>query len=211
MLIKVVLASALVAALSLLVQRGVAQDSPPWPIHNEFNHQATQNELRAFHHQDVRSDEARKIDRLCDQLQSRREKNSASLARKQRDSHGRQRPSEAQCTGINTEGCLERETETVTTVSKAKEISVDVSFDVSLSLEERAEIWRALGQRATVTSIPGGLRVGEMVPSTARVLSFSDGLRKKVPTILRFSYTLLHDQVLIVDPQSKVIVSIVAR
>jgi hypothetical protein len=86
-----------------------------------------------------------------------------------------------------------------------------VAFDVSLSLEERAEIWRALGQHATVTSIPAGLRVGEVVPNTAHFLSFSNDLRQKVPTILRFYYTLLHDQVLIVDPQSKVIVSIVAR
>jgi hypothetical protein len=65
---KVVFACALVAALSLLVQRGVAQDAPfhrgPWPIHNGFNHQPTQKELRALHHQDVTPDEAREIDRL---------------------------------------------------------------------------------------------------------------------------------------------------
>ena len=76
---KVVLASALVAALSLLVQRGVAQDSPPfhrgpWPIHNGFNHQPTQNELKALHHKDVRPDEAREIDRLYDQLLAGSEK-----------------------------------------------------------------------------------------------------------------------------------------
>jgi hypothetical protein len=76
---KVVVASALVAALFLLVQRVVAQDlSPfhrgPWPIHNGFNHQPTQNELRALHHQDVTPDEAREIDRLYDQLLSGNEK-----------------------------------------------------------------------------------------------------------------------------------------
>jgi hypothetical protein len=212
---KVVLASALVAALSLLVQRGVAQDSPPfhrgpWPIHNGFNYQPTQNKLRGLHHQDVRPDEAREIDRLYDPLRSRSEKHSASLSRKRRDPHDRQRQSEAECTRIN-EGCIGGETQTITTIPKAKEISADVAFDVSLSLEERAEIWRALGQHATVTSIPAGLRVGEVVPNTAHFLSFSNDLRQKVPTILRFYYTLLHDQVLIVDPQSKVIVSIVAR
>jgi hypothetical protein len=76
---KVVLASALAAGLFLLVQRVVAQDlSPlhrgPWPIHNGFNHQPTQNELRAMHHQDVTPDEAREIDRLYDQLLSGNEK-----------------------------------------------------------------------------------------------------------------------------------------
>jgi hypothetical protein len=40
----------------------------PWPIHNGFNHQPTQNELRALRHQDVTPDAAREIDRLCDQL-----------------------------------------------------------------------------------------------------------------------------------------------
>ena len=76
---KVVFACALVAALSLLIQRGVAEDSPsfhrgPWPIHNGFNHQPTQNELRALHHQDVTPDEAREIDGLYDQLPSGSEK-----------------------------------------------------------------------------------------------------------------------------------------
>jgi hypothetical protein len=76
---KVVFACAVVAALSLLIQRGVAQDSPsfhrgPWPIHNGFNHQPTQNELRALHHQDVTPEEAREIDGLYDQFLSGSEK-----------------------------------------------------------------------------------------------------------------------------------------
>jgi hypothetical protein len=63
---KVVFACALVAALSLLVQRSVAQDAPPfhrvpWPIHNGFNHQPAQNELRELHHQDFTPEEAREI------------------------------------------------------------------------------------------------------------------------------------------------------
>jgi hypothetical protein len=65
----------LVAALSLLAQHGVAQASPqfhqgPWPIHNGFNHQPTQSELRALHRQDVTPDEAGEIDHLYDQLLS---------------------------------------------------------------------------------------------------------------------------------------------
>jgi hypothetical protein len=72
---RVVFAYALVAGLSLLVQRGVAQDLPrfhrgPWPIQNGFNHQPTQNELRGLDLQDVTPDEAREIDRLYDQLLS---------------------------------------------------------------------------------------------------------------------------------------------
>jgi hypothetical protein len=72
---RVVFVSALIAALSFLVQPGVAQDSPlfhrgPWPIHDGFNHQPTWNELRALNHQDVTPDAARVIDRLYDQLRS---------------------------------------------------------------------------------------------------------------------------------------------
>jgi hypothetical protein len=74
---KIVFASALVAALSLLVQPGVAQDPPslhrgPWPIQNGFNHQPTQD--GASSHQDVTPDEARVIYRLYDQLMSDSEK-----------------------------------------------------------------------------------------------------------------------------------------
>jgi|SRR5208337_2507139 len=76
---KVVFACAFIAALSLLVQRAVAQDPPPihrgpWPIHNGFNQQPTQDELRALHQQDVTPDQAREIDRLYDQLLSDSEK-----------------------------------------------------------------------------------------------------------------------------------------
>ena len=54
---------------------GGAEHAPPvhqrrWPIHNGFNHQPTQDELRALHQQDVTRDQAHEIDRLYDQLMS---------------------------------------------------------------------------------------------------------------------------------------------
>src|ERR1700726_66615 len=75
MLNKVVRTCALVAALSILAEPGVAKDAPPlhqghWPIYNGFNHQPTQDELRALHQQDVTPDQAHEIDRLYDQLLS---------------------------------------------------------------------------------------------------------------------------------------------
>jgi hypothetical protein len=75
MLNKVVRACALVAALSILAKPGVARDVPPlhqgsWPIYNGFNHQPTQDKLRALHQQDVTPDQALEIDRLYDQLLS---------------------------------------------------------------------------------------------------------------------------------------------
>jgi hypothetical protein len=76
---KIVFASALVAVWSLLAQPGAAQSPTslhqgPWPIHNGFNHQPTQNELRVLNHQDVTPDGAREVDRLYDQLMSDSEK-----------------------------------------------------------------------------------------------------------------------------------------
>jgi Spy/CpxP family protein refolding chaperone len=42
----------------------------PWPIYNGFDHQPTENELRALHEQDVTPAQAAEIDKLYDQLMS---------------------------------------------------------------------------------------------------------------------------------------------
>jgi hypothetical protein len=73
MLNKVVRACALVAVLSILAEPGVAAPllhQGPWPIHNGFDHQPTQDELRALHQQDITPAQAHEIDRLYDQLLS---------------------------------------------------------------------------------------------------------------------------------------------
>jgi hypothetical protein len=41
-----------------------------WPIHNGFNHQPIQDDLRALHQQDVTRDQAQDTDRLYDELMS---------------------------------------------------------------------------------------------------------------------------------------------
>jgi hypothetical protein len=81
-----------------------------------------------------------------------------------------------------------------------------------LSLQQkRAEIWRSLSKEAMKTSEPAGLNVGEMVPDTMHLLPFAHSLRKKIPAIRPYLYTLLQGQVLIVDPSTKKIVSIVGE
>jgi hypothetical protein len=53
---------------------GGAENAPvhqrSWPNRNGFNHQPTQDELRALHQQDVTRDQAQDTDRLYDQLMS---------------------------------------------------------------------------------------------------------------------------------------------
>ena len=75
MLNKVVRTCALVAALSILAEPGVAKDAPPlhqgpWPIYNGVDHQPTRDELGALHQHDVTPGEAHEIERLYDQLPS---------------------------------------------------------------------------------------------------------------------------------------------
>ncbi len=69
---RTLFALALVAALSFLAQRGVAQEPPSLrlagPIENGIKHQPTQNELKALGDTDVPPNDAREIDRLYDEL-----------------------------------------------------------------------------------------------------------------------------------------------
>jgi hypothetical protein len=89
--------------------------------------------------------------------------------------------------------------------------SKDKPAALSLTSGERAEIWHSLSKQATKTSVPAGLHVGEVVPSTMRSRLFARDIRKKVPAIRSYSYALLHNQVLIIAPRSKKIVFIVAK
>jgi len=89
--------------------------------------------------------------------------------------------------------------------------SKDKPAALSLTSGERAEIWHSLSKQATKTSVPAGLHVGEVVPSTMRSRLFARDIRKKVPAVKSYSYALLHNQVLIIAPRSKKIVFIVAE
>ncbi len=80
---------------------------------------------------------------------------------------------------------------------------------IDLTSSDRAAIWRVLGRDAMATSIPAGLHVGEPVPDSMRLLSFSRHLRKSVPAIAHYGYALLQGEVLIVDRRARRIVSIV--
>jgi len=60
-------------------------------------------------------------------------------------------------------------------------------------------------------SEPAGLSVGEAVPDTMHSLSFARALRKRIPAIRPYRYTLLHGQVLIIAPGTRKIVGVVGE
>jgi hypothetical protein len=82
---------------------------------------------------------------------------------------------------------------------------------IHLTSSDRAEIWRSLGKRATDTSIPAGLHIGEDIPDTMRLFAFDRHLRTKIPAIRSYAYALLQGQVLIIDRRARKIVSIVSE
>jgi len=83
--------------------------------------------------------------------------------------------------------------------------------ELSLTHAQRSEIWHALRKEAHKAQEPAGLHVGEAVPVTMKMLSFTHHLRKKIRAIGHYQYALLHDRVLIVDPDTKKIIAIVGR
>jgi hypothetical protein len=61
------------SSVVMAVPEGATANVPPaspWPIYNGFDHQPTENELRALHEQDVTPAQADEIDKLYDQLMS---------------------------------------------------------------------------------------------------------------------------------------------
>jgi hypothetical protein len=82
---------------------------------------------------------------------------------------------------------------------------------LSLTSTQRAQIWRNLNKEATNASEPAGLNVGDIAPDTMHLLSFARALRKRIPAIRPYRYTLVHGQVLVIDPGTKKIVAIVGE
>jgi hypothetical protein len=84
-------------------------------------------------------------------------------------------------------------------------------LEPSLTAAQRSKIWRALSEYARKAQEPAGLNIGEVVPDTMNLLSFGHSIHKNIPAIRLYRYTLVHDQVLIVDPGTKKIVSIIGQ
>lgn len=81
---------------------------------------------------------------------------------------------------------------------------------VELSPSQRTVIYRHVVRERPVAVAPQvELRVGAPVPAAVELQTFPDEVYVEVPTLRRYRYFHVHDQVVLVDPQTSEIVEII--
>lgn len=83
---------------------------------------------------------------------------------------------------------------------------------LNLTAAQRAEIWQRLGKQQA-TNVPPGFQptVGATVPATVQLKTLPSGVLSQVPQMQSYNYAMLQSQLLIVDPATKTIVSIITE
>ncbi len=89
---------------------------------------------------------------------------------------------------------------------------MDNQSPLKLTVAQRAEIWKQLGNQRTEKA-PAGFepKVGEEVPNHLHLKSLPSDVSSQVPTVQPYEYAMLHSQLLIVDPSTKKIVAIITE
>ena len=83
---------------------------------------------------------------------------------------------------------------------------------LNLTAAQRAEIWQRLGSEQDSNAPPGFQpRIGATVPPTMQLKTLPSGVSSQVPQIQSYNYAMLNSQLLIVDPMTKKIVSIITE
>ncbi len=83
---------------------------------------------------------------------------------------------------------------------------------LNLTAPQRAEIWQRLGNQQDSNAPPGFQpRVGATVPPTMQLKTLPSGVSSQVPQIRLYNYAMFNSQLLIVDPMTKKIVSIITE
>jgi hypothetical protein len=83
---------------------------------------------------------------------------------------------------------------------------------LQLSTAQRTEIWKRLANQPA-TSAPSGFqpKVGATVPPSLQLKSLPNSVSSQVPQVQSYDYAMVQSQVLIVDPATKKIVSIITE
>jgi hypothetical protein len=83
---------------------------------------------------------------------------------------------------------------------------------LNLTAAQRAEIWQRLGKQQGTNAPPGFQpTVGATVPATMQLKTLPSSVLSQVPQIQSYHYAMLQSQLLIVDPTTKKIVSIITE
>src|SRR5262249_11431813 len=83
---------------------------------------------------------------------------------------------------------------------------------LDLTSAQRAEIWKRLGTQQTTNAPPGFQpKIGETVPATMQLKSLPTSVSSQVPQVQSYNYAMVQSRLLIVDPATKRIVSIITE
>jgi hypothetical protein len=83
---------------------------------------------------------------------------------------------------------------------------------LDLSAAQRAEIWKRLGNQQATNTPPGFQpKVGATVPASLQLRSLPNSVSSEVPQVQSYNYAMVQSQLLIVDPATNRIVSIITE
>jgi hypothetical protein len=84
-----------------------------------------------------------------------------------------------------------------------------VSSTIDLSPEQRTTVYRTITKERVAKAPPTDLRVsvGAEIPETVELYEVPSAV--EVPTVRRYRYTVVNDQVVLVDPSSRKVVQII--
>jgi len=83
---------------------------------------------------------------------------------------------------------------------------------LNLSTAQRAEIWKRLGSQQATNALPGfEPKVGATVPASLQLKSLPNSVSRQVPQVQSYNYAMVQNELLIVDPATKKIVTIITE
>jgi len=83
---------------------------------------------------------------------------------------------------------------------------------LALTTAQRAEIWQRLGNQQATNAPPGFQpKVGAIVPASVQLKTLPSSVSNQVPQVRSYDYAMVQSQLLIVDPATKKIVSIITE
>jgi len=84
---------------------------------------------------------------------------------------------------------------------------------LNLTSAQQKEIWQSVSKQNMKGTTPTGFRpaVGAVVPGSIQLHAMPGDATKQVPAVRSYEYTMLQNEVLLIDPTSKKIVDIIRQ